>query len=81
MKNLTITLQEDVAQWIRVWAAQHNTSVSRFVGELLKQKMLEEQGYQAAMQRDLSRPHVNLSNSGKYPKREELYDRKVLRGH
>ena len=45
MKNVTITLDEDVVYWARVRAAQDNTSVSRLVGELLRQKMLDEENY------------------------------------
>ena len=33
MKNVTITLDEEVARWARVMAAEQNTSVSRLVGE------------------------------------------------
>jgi len=41
MKNVTITLEEEVARWARIMAAKENTSVSRLVGELLREKMLE----------------------------------------
>ena len=46
MKNVTITLDEEVARWARIMAAEQNTSVSRLVGELLREKMIEEQHYQ-----------------------------------
>ena len=36
MKNVTITLKEEVARWARIKAAEKNTSVSRLVGEMLK---------------------------------------------
>jgi plasmid stability protein len=49
MKNVTITLDEDVARWARVWAARHDTSVSRISGELLQEHMRQEEGYEAAM--------------------------------
>ena len=35
--------------------------------------------YEEAMQRYLARKPRNLSDGKPYPKREELYDRKVLR--
>ena len=38
MKNVTITLDEDTAQWIRVQAANRATSVSRVVGEMLRER-------------------------------------------
>ena len=75
MKNVTITLDEKVAEWARVWAAKSNTSVSRLVGELLKQKMQDESGYKIAMNQFLSRRPVILEKSGNYPSREELHER------
>ena len=80
MKNVTITLEEEVARWARIMAAKQNTSVSRLVGELLREKMLEEQNYQIAMQQYLSQPPNVLKIQGeKLPGREALYDRKGLR--
>ncbi len=76
MKNVTITLEEEVALWTRVRAAERDTSVSRLVGEMLREKMLEERSYQAAMQQYLSRQPKRLKRPGtKYPGREELHDR------
>jgi hypothetical protein len=79
MRNLTITVDEEVARWARVWAAQHNTSVSRLLGELLRQRMLEEEGYEAAKSRHLSLKPLPSKTSGSYPSREELHDRDGLR--
>ena len=80
MKNVTITLDEEVARWARIMAAKENTSVSRLVGELLREKMLEEQNYQIAMQQYLSQPPNVLKPQGeKLPVREALYDRKGFR--
>ena len=80
MKNVTITLDEEVARWARIMAAEQNTSVSRLVGELLREKMIEEQNYQIAMQQYLSQPPKVLKTPGeKFPARETLYERKSLR--
>ena len=80
MKNVTITLDEKVARWARIMAAKKNTSVSRLVGEMLREKMLEEQNYQIAMQLYLSQsPKVLKIPGKKLPGREALYDRKGLR--
>lgn len=35
MKNVTITLDEDVARWVRIHSAKEDMSISRLVGELL----------------------------------------------
>jgi plasmid stability protein len=76
MKNVTITLEEEVARWARIRAAENNTSVSRLVGEMLRDKMDEEKNYQMAMNRYLSQPPTMLKDPGaKYPTREELYGR------
>lgn len=39
LRNVTVTLEEEVAQWARIEAARQDTSVSRLLGELLKQRM------------------------------------------
>ena len=76
MKNVTITLDEEVALWARIRAAERDTSVSRLVGEMLQEKMLKEQSYQAAMQQYLSRQPKRLKRAtAKYPRREELHGR------
>jgi hypothetical protein len=79
MKNVTITVDEQVARWARIWAAEHDTSVSRLVGQLLCEKMEFEQGFRKAMKRDLARQPLRLKAAGRYPTREELHDRKGLR--
>jgi hypothetical protein len=79
MKNITITVDEEVARWARVWAAQRNTSLSRFVGELLRQRMIEEEGYESAMQRYRRRKPSPLKRAGRYPRRDELHARADLR--
>jgi plasmid stability protein len=80
MKNVTITLEEEVAHWARVRAAENNTSVSRLVGELLRQHMKDEQAYDAAMARYLRRKPKALKKRGEtYPSRTELHDRSGVR--
>jgi hypothetical protein len=76
MKNVTITLDEKVAAWARIRAAERETSVSRLVGDMLKERMLEEVSYQASMQHYLSQsPRLLKEPSAKYPSREELHER------
>lgn len=76
MKNVTITLEEDVARWARVWAAEHDTSVSRILGETLKEKMQKEGNYARAQVSYLSRQAKPLKSRGQaYPKRDEVYER------
>ncbi|MEN8150954.1 MAG: CopG family transcriptional regulator [Planctomycetota bacterium] len=76
MKNVTITLEESVARWARVHAARQGTSVSRLLGELLKEKMLREKGYETARRRFMARaPRVLKADGSTYPVRDELHDR------
>lgn len=76
LRNVTITLEEDVARWARIRAAERDTSVSRLVGELLREKMLEDQSYEVAMREYLARPARKLRRTGtKYPRRADLYGR------
>ncbi len=79
MKNVTITLEDNVARWTRIKAAEADTSVSRFVGEMLRERMQNEDAYEAAMREYLAVAPQPIGQPGQaYPKREELYDRAVL---
>lgn len=80
MKNVTITLDEKTAAWVRVQAAQSGMSVSRFVGEALRARMHVSREYEEAMRRWLAKKPVKLRDSDEpYPSRESLYDRGRLR--
>jgi hypothetical protein len=74
MKNVTITLEEEVARWARITAAERDTSVSRLVGEMLKEHMAGEKRYDTARRRYLSRKAAPLS-SARYPRRGDLHER------
>lgn len=39
LRNVTVTLEEDVAKWARIEAARRDTSVSRLLGALLKERI------------------------------------------
>ena len=76
MKNVTITLDEKVASWARIRAAEQETSVSRLVGEMLREKMIEEETYQASMQHYISKLPSSIKEPGtKYPNRGKLHER------
>ena len=77
-RNVTVTLEEDVAQWARIEAARQDTSVSRLLGALLKERMSAQDDYQKAMRRALSRKPF-LRSKGRYLTREEAHDRHRLR--
>ena len=80
MKNVTITLEEEVASWARIRAAELNTSVSRLLGGMLHDLMRDGWAYQSAMSRYMSSQPHNLSEpTEEYPSREDLHDRSGLR--
>jgi hypothetical protein len=79
MKNVTITLDEETARWARVEAAHRDMSVSRLIGELLREHMRARATYDDAMRRYLARAPAALKETGGYPTREELHDRAGLR--
>ena len=39
LRNVTVTLEEEAARWARIEAARRDTSVSRLLGELLRERM------------------------------------------
>jgi hypothetical protein len=87
MANVTITMDEETARWVRVEAAKAGKSVSRWVGEVLAGRRRAEAdaaweaGREARLKAGmafLASPPLPLSIDGKLPTREELYD-EVLR--
>jgi hypothetical protein len=78
LKNVTVTLEKEVAQWARLEAARNETSVSRLLGQILKQRMLEDAGYDSAMRRALARKPFLKGNS-RYISREEAHERSGVR--
>ena len=79
MRNVTITLDEETARWARVEAAHRDMSVSRLIGQLLREQMHAQATYEEAMRRYLARVPTVLKGTGRYPAREELHDRAGLR--
>jgi len=76
MKNVTITLKEDVLRWAKVTAAKKDTSVSRMLGEELRRMMLNEKAYERGKKRFRSRaPRELKAPEESYPSRESLYER------
>ncbi len=80
MKNVTITLDEETAAWARVHAAKGRISLSRFVGELLRDRMQESREYEEAMRGFLAEKPVALKKPGeRYLSREQAHGRARLR--
>ena len=80
MKNVTVTLPEDVALWLRVRAAKNGRSVSRWLADLLASMKRQEDEYEVAMGRFLARKPRRLKwAGGRKPTRDELHDRAGFR--
>jgi len=78
LRNVTVTLEENVARWARVEAARQDTSVSQFLAGILKERMKQRDSYERSMQRFLARKPFPTSD-GRYLTREETHDRARLR--
>ena len=74
MKNVTVTMDDTVAGWVRVEAAKRDSSVSRLLGEWLAENMRQEDAYAQAMREALSFVSWGAS-SGPYVPRSPLYER------
>lgn len=75
MKNITITLDEETAAWVRIHAAEQGKSVSRLVGEVLQSRMKERRDYQRAMKRYFAKAPLELEGRTAKPTfREGIYD-------
>ena len=77
MKNVTVTMDDQVADWARIEAARRNTSVSRLIGEMLAEKMRHDDAYERAMNDWLSRERPWKSDGRPYPGRDEVHGRGV----
>ena len=80
MKRITITLPDDLAQWLWVRAAEDDRSVSRWIADLLAGMRCGEDTYDIAMTQALAiKPWKMEWVDGRKPTREELHDRAGLR--
>lgn len=81
MRNVTITLDDDLFAWARVEAAKNGQSLSRYVAKALEERRAPDHAAQVAILNEFFEgpgwPGVaeNLSS------RDELYDRPALLRH
>jgi hypothetical protein len=63
-----------------VHAAERGMSLSRYIGEALRERLRSSDEYERAMRAWLAaKPFPLKGPAERYPKREELYDRAALR--
>jgi hypothetical protein len=79
-RNVTITLDEETARWARIEAARQDTSVSRLLGDILRERMESRDAYSAARERYFSQePRIHRRPDQLLPTRDELHERDRLR--
>lgn len=75
-RNVTVTLDEGTARWVRVEAARSDMSVSQYLSELLAERRRRAEGYEAARVRFMARPARPLRAPGSpLPARDQLHRR------
>lgn len=77
MKNITITMEDAAAEWVRIEAAKRNSSVSRMLGEMVAEKMRHDDAYAVAMNEALRFKPIEFE--GAYLKRDEIYAERLDR--
>ena len=75
MKNITVTLDKQMADWLRLNAAKKGVSVSRFLGDLVYERMHEAREYNEAMRQFLAEQPFHFGWAGARSTREEIHDR------
>ena len=75
-RNITVTLDEDTARWVRVEAAKRDESVSSYLGGLLREERERNEHYALAKALYLGRgPRPLASDGTPLPTRDELHAR------
>lgn len=75
-RNITVTLDEETARWVRVEAAKRDESISAYLGGLLRRERERDEGYGLARSLFLGRKARPLAQEGApYPTRDALHTR------
>ncbi len=75
-RNVTVTLDEETARWVRVEAAKRDMSVSKFLGQVLAERRSRTEGYEASRAIFMGRKPRRLREEGEpLPTREEIHRR------
>jgi hypothetical protein len=76
MKNVTVTLSEDTAKWVRIWAAEQGKSVSAALSDLIDERRHDRERRERALDQFRSVPILMLGPAGqRYPSRESVHER------
>ena len=77
LKNITITVPEEVARWARRQAAEQDTSVSKLVGRMLEDEMRRKGAYWKAFEewKRIAKP-IKGVDASKRLSREAVHERR-----
>ena len=75
MKNVTITVEEDVLRWARHQAAEKGSSVSKLVGRMLESEMRRNSSYWKAFEEWKNIKPIPGVDASKRMSREEVHER------
>jgi hypothetical protein len=78
LKNVTITLEPEVARWARLQAAEEDVSVSKYIARLLRREMRQNDAYWKAYE-EWKRLPADLGgaiDASKRFTREEAHERR-----
>ncbi len=79
-KNVTVTLEREVAKWARIEAARRGMSVSQMLGHILENEMKGQSAYDLAKDRFFAQvPGLHRADGRPLPTREQVHDRDGLR--
>jgi hypothetical protein len=75
-RNVTVSMDEDTARWVRVEAAKRDVSVSQFLGEVLAERRRRTEGYEVAGARFMAREPRPIRRAGDpLPTRASIHER------
>lgn len=75
LRNITVSVSDEVARWARKKAAEENTSVSRLVGRMLEEQMTMSDEYWRAYRRWKKIRSMDVDAAGRLS-REEAHARR-----
>jgi hypothetical protein len=71
VRNVTVSMDDDLVRWVRREAARRDISISRFLADLAKAQMRSERRYRRALGSALARDCF-LKGDGRYLARDEI---------
>ena len=75
MKKITVTMEEDALEWVRIQAARDNISVSGYLGQLVEQARARDGAYERAMRAALKFQPLPFPENTRYLSRSEESER------